>query len=215
MTPKSVTVRDLTHTHTHAATLPKPAELLPIHNMTETNTFHEDKQDKLHNGWGSLFADVNDEDDLDYDPCSEYDSNCLSDESDWNPVPIKNELPSPPIQLQRMCAMHKPLDSVSKLVYIRKILEYMKSLNMNLPIFLDALSWRDDVCISDLKLCYKRTTRTAELDDGSISETPDFGLVLSRPPPYGFRAPSAGHWAPYVRPTPAVRHRADIKHLPM
>ncbi|KAI0349259.1 hypothetical protein OH77DRAFT_1525815 [Trametes cingulata] len=126
--------------------------------MTETNNFNEDEQDELHNGWGSLFADDDDDEDFDYSPYSEYDSDRLSDESDWDPIPIEDEPPAPPIQLQRTRAMRERLGSASKLERVRRILEYMESLDMNLPIFLDALSWGDDGCTSDPKVRYERTT---------------------------------------------------------
>ncbi len=112
---------------------------------------------EIHNGWGALFED--EEDDLDYQPpsTSGYDSDRLSDESDWDPVPLEDEPEEPPIHLRNTRAMRERLGSTSKLECVVKILQYMDSLNMNLPIFLDALSWGDDACIAHPKVQYART----------------------------------------------------------
>ncbi|KAJ8481719.1 hypothetical protein ONZ51_g5810 [Trametes cubensis] len=116
-------------------------------------------EQELHNNWGSLFDDGYDEDDDEYIPFDDgYDSDRLSDASDWDPVDIIEEDHAPPIHLERTASLHQRLGTSSKLERVLKILYYMESLDMNLPLFLDALSWGDDACISDPKVQYERTT---------------------------------------------------------
>ncbi|TBU61762.1 hypothetical protein BD310DRAFT_768892, partial [Dichomitus squalens] len=40
---------------------------------------------------------------------------------------------------------------------VKSILAYMDSVDMNLPLFLDALSWGDTACITDPKVRYERS----------------------------------------------------------
>lgn len=116
--------------------------------------------DDLHTGWGSLFDDDND-DDAEYNPIASepgYESDRLSDISDWDPVDVSEPPPLlPPIQLQQTRALRERLGSVSKVDRVIQILDFMESMDMNLPIFLDALSWGDDECISDSKVRYAHT----------------------------------------------------------
>ncbi|TBU21646.1 hypothetical protein BD311DRAFT_782804 [Dichomitus squalens] len=119
----------------------------------------EEEPEELHNGWGALFD--NDDDD-DYTP-SECDSDRLSDISDWDPVEAAPEGPILPIYLHNTRVMREHLAfSVSRtrtsiLDRVKSILAYMESVDMNLPIFLDALSWGDNACISDPKVQYERS----------------------------------------------------------
>ncbi|KAI0368261.1 hypothetical protein BV20DRAFT_1054231 [Pilatotrama ljubarskyi] len=164
-----------------------------------TDFFDENEQHELHGGWGSLFVDVDDDDDLDYVPQStEYDSDRLSDESDWYPVPLEDEPPAPPIQLQGTRAMRERLGSANKLKRVRKILEFMESQDMNLPIFLNALSWGDDGCTSDPKVRYERT---------ALMVSEELPSILER----WYRVPRATHSrSHYVRPAGARRALEDF-----
>ncbi|KAI0756500.1 hypothetical protein C8Q80DRAFT_1278719 [Daedaleopsis nitida] len=114
--------------------------------------------DDLLNGWGSLF-DENDEDADTLNHNTEYDSDRLSDASDWDPVEVRDEeVPRvPPIHLAQTRALRDRLSSANKAERVVAILEHMESLDMNVPIFLDALSWGDDGCISNAKIQYART----------------------------------------------------------
>ncbi|KAI0634114.1 hypothetical protein C8Q77DRAFT_1056061 [Trametes polyzona] len=162
--------------------------------------FDDEDQTDLHNGWGSLFADASDDDDdPDYDPFSnEYDSDRLSDSSDWDPVPLEDEPPAPPIQLQHTQAMRERLGSASKVERVRRILEFMESLDMNLPIFLDALSWGDDGCTSDPKVRYERT---------ALMHSEELPRILER----WYRVPRASESrSHYVRPAGARRALEDF-----
>ncbi|KAI0630349.1 hypothetical protein C8Q77DRAFT_1219914 [Trametes polyzona] len=145
----------------------------------------------LHGGWGSLFADIEDDDDLAYDPFStEYDSDRLSDVSDWDPVPLQ-EAPAPPIQLQDTRAKQRQLGSASKLERVRNILKCMDNNGMNLPMFLDALSWGDEDCVNDPKVRYERT---------ALMVSEELPHILKR----WYRAPrTSTSRAHYVRPAGA------------
>ncbi|KAI0371405.1 hypothetical protein BV20DRAFT_942425 [Pilatotrama ljubarskyi] len=118
----------------------------------------EDHQDELHNGWGALFDDGYDDDDNDYlPPSGGYESDRLSDDSDWEPVEIEEDARQEPPHLHNTRVLRERLGSASKVERVVKILRYMESLDMNLPIFLDALSWGDDACIANPKVQYERT----------------------------------------------------------
>ncbi|TBU62392.1 hypothetical protein BD310DRAFT_1036622 [Dichomitus squalens] len=112
-------------------------------------------------GWGALFDDDED-DDADYAP-SECDSDRLSDVSEWDPVEAALEDPAPPIYLYNTQSMRGRLSlSISVpgrtvVDRVKSILAYMESVDMNLPLFLDALSWGDAACISDPKVRYERS----------------------------------------------------------
>ncbi|TBU26765.1 hypothetical protein BD311DRAFT_779457 [Dichomitus squalens] len=120
----------------------------------------EEEPEELHNGWGALFDE--DDEDEDYTP-SECGSDRLSDASDWDPVEAAPENLIPPIYLHNTRVMRERLAfSVSRtrtsvLDRVKSILAYMESVDMNLPLFLDALSWGDDACIADPKVQYERT----------------------------------------------------------
>ncbi|KAI0629150.1 hypothetical protein C8Q77DRAFT_1236530 [Trametes polyzona] len=150
-----------------------------------------DLADELHGGWGSLFADVEDDDDLDYDPFStEYDSDRLSDASEWDPVPLE-DAPAPPIQLQDTRAKRRQLGSASKLERVHNILKCMEDNGMNIPMFLDTLSWGDDECIHDPKVRYERT---------ALMVSEELPYILRR----WYRTPRAStSRAHYVRPAGA------------
>ncbi|KAI0744525.1 hypothetical protein C8Q76DRAFT_804787 [Earliella scabrosa] len=116
---------------------------------------------ELHTGWGALFDDGFD-DDVEYAPSAEaeYDSDRLSDDSDWDPVEIQEPPTHPPIQLQQTHALRARLENSQFLSMVERVcavLKYMEDLEMNLPIFLDALSWGDDDCIVNPKVQYART----------------------------------------------------------
>ncbi|TBU21317.1 hypothetical protein BD311DRAFT_597090, partial [Dichomitus squalens] len=99
----------------------------------------EEEPEELHNGWGALFDE--DDEDEDYTP-SECGSDRLSDASDWDPVEAAPENLIPPIYLHNTRVMRERLAfSVSRtrtsvLDRVKYILAYMESVDMNLPLFL-------------------------------------------------------------------------------
>ncbi|TBU64442.1 hypothetical protein BD310DRAFT_783489, partial [Dichomitus squalens] len=90
----------------------------------------EAEPDELHNGWGALFKD--DEQDEDYAP-SECSSDRLSDASDWDPVEAAPETPIPPIYRHNTRVMRERLAfSVSRtrtsvVDRVKSILAFMDS----------------------------------------------------------------------------------------
>ncbi|KAI0054416.1 hypothetical protein BV25DRAFT_1922704 [Artomyces pyxidatus] len=95
----------------------------------------------------------------------EYDSDQLSD-SDSPHLLVRAGPPPPPfqpptrprdpIQIQRTNLLRGVLNGplVDK---VRRTLQFMDTQGINLPIFLDALSWGDQACIQDSKIMYERS----------------------------------------------------------
>jgi hypothetical protein len=63
----------------------------------------------------------------------------------------------PAIELQNTQVLRDQLQGKSLVGPIRHILTVMDGLGINLPIFLDALSWGDPECIQDAKIWYSRS----------------------------------------------------------
>lgn len=88
-----------------------------------------------------------------------YDSDRLSDISDWDEDPAAPSAPQDPIQLKntrRLWAKLRggPTDYRAK---VRKVLYMMDVEGINLPMFLHLVCWGDDGCIKDEKIRYERT----------------------------------------------------------
>ncbi|KAK7043415.1 hypothetical protein R3P38DRAFT_3440329 [Favolaschia claudopus] len=98
-------------------------------------------------------SNFSDSDDSDFDPSKDLVSSDGSDsESDSEATTV-----SPPaIQMQQTAALRNNLteDLASK---VTKVLALMDGLGINLPIFLDALSWGDLECTSNAKIRYARS----------------------------------------------------------
>ncbi|EGO01119.1 hypothetical protein SERLA73DRAFT_72090 [Serpula lacrymans var. lacrymans S7.3] len=102
------------------------------------------------------FSDVNE--DTDYNPF-------IADglfEPDYDPLADSNssEFPSytsSPIQLANTHRLKENLTG-SPAAKVRAILDYMNSVGLDLPLFLDLLSWDDHESIIDTKIWYARTS---------------------------------------------------------
>ena len=89
----------------------------------------------------------------------EYDSDRLSDTSDWDEDPPAPDVPQPPLQIQETRNLWVRLRQTNA-NYREKVLKILYTMNiegMNLPIFLQLLCWGDDACINDAKIRYERT----------------------------------------------------------
>ena len=63
----------------------------------------------------------------------------------------------PAIELHNTQILRDNLKGKSLVVPIRHVLVVMDGMGINLPIFLDALSWGDPECIQDAKIRYARS----------------------------------------------------------
>ena len=108
-------------------------------------------------------ADESDDDDL-FGPFSsghiprglvhEVDSDLELDDEDSQPP--DEEPPPPPIQLAHTRQLREGLGT-NAAAKIASVLHYMNSLGLNLPLFLDLLSWGDQDCITHSKIRYERS----------------------------------------------------------
>ena len=114
--------------------------------------------DAAQEGWDDLF--LNDDDDFYTDPTSDSGS-------DYEDIPYTSRMAEsdsedeeevkPAIQLQNTQGLREKLQGNLKDT-VKKGLFVFDSLGINLPIFLDALSWGDSECITDAKIRYERST---------------------------------------------------------
>ncbi|KAG5645939.1 hypothetical protein DXG03_004729 [Asterophora parasitica] len=112
-------------------------------------------------------ADINWEHDLfqdrDYDgnepDSSDEDSEDGKIPAPPNPLPeiVDEEPTSPAIQIEHTAQLRKNLEGQDLSAKVAYVLCVMDSVGINLPIFLDALSWGDKGCILDGKIRYERT----------------------------------------------------------
>ena len=118
----------------------------------------------------SMDVDHSDNEDLDFSPFSPmqfapdlvHDLNSDSDAEDTSTKP-------PPIQIANTSQLRKQLtpDVVTK---IEAVLTYMNTLGLNLPIFLDLLSWGTPACITNSKINYERMALMVSQELPSILE---------------------------------------------
>lgn len=99
-----------------------------------------------------------DGEDSDYDPAS--DEKVFSD-TDMDPDP------EPPLSHRNTAQLRRNLDPHELPHKIEAVLSTMDTLGINLPIFLDALSWGDPACTKHPKIRYARTAlmTSVELPD--------------------------------------------------
>ena len=91
-----------------------------------------------------------DESDSDYDDVQT--AAMTYSDSDEDEIEVR-----PAIELQNTQVLRDQLEGKSLVGPIRHILTTMDGLGINLPIFLDALSWGDPECIQDAKIRYSRS----------------------------------------------------------
>ncbi|GLB46007.1 hypothetical protein LshimejAT787_5400040 [Lyophyllum shimeji] len=118
--------------------------------------------------WEELFQENNADDlfqDRDYDGIepessdddSEYGDHLMPEPSDSD---SEDEEPTrPAIQMARTASLRERLDPQDPQELSRKVeyvLRVMDSIGINLPIFLDALSWGDEACTQNAKIRYER-----------------------------------------------------------
>lgn len=94
------------------------------------------------NGLGETLRNENDEAD-----------NCTGDLSDDD----EELLPPEPIQLRNTEILKRQLVGQNILAKVTAVLHCMDRQGLNLPLFLDALSWGDVACHADAKVQYART----------------------------------------------------------
>ena len=82
-----------------------------------------------------------------------------TDEVEDNPLNLSDdeEEPGDPIARENTRLLKSRLSGPHLTDKVKKILTFMNSQGLNLPIFLDALSWGDAGCHSDPKVQYERT----------------------------------------------------------
>ncbi|KIK03027.1 hypothetical protein K443DRAFT_504218, partial [Laccaria amethystina LaAM-08-1] len=106
------------------------------------NTFHEENElfydDECHSERGSS------DDEAD---------NAAEDLSD-----DEEQQTQPPVALLNTRFLKQELEGENVAEIIREVLDFMSSKHINLPLFLDALSWGDPGCHSDAKIQYARTS---------------------------------------------------------
>ncbi|CAK5270382.1 unnamed protein product [Mycena citricolor] len=111
---------------------------------TLTQETHEDEEmDAGEEGEGSE-GDFSDSDDSDYDPLTP--ESVEEDEDD-------PEQPGPAIQVERTACLRAKL-SGAMVTKVWRVLEAIKGQGIDLPIFLDALSWGDAACNEDATIRY-------------------------------------------------------------
>lgn len=109
-------------------------------------------------GTSAVWSD--DEEGQDYNPLDDgYDSDRLSDTSDWEAPPKVEDEKAHPVQLgqTRMRWEELRAKNADLRLLVVKVLCTMDVLGLNLPIFLSLLCWGNDACISDPKIRYERT----------------------------------------------------------
>ena len=90
----------------------------------------------------------------------------LDDDSDENPR-ASDEEPLPPIQFAHTRQLREGLGT-NAAAKVASVLHYMNSLGLNLPLFLDLLSWGDQGCIAHPKIRYERSALMASEELPSI-----------------------------------------------
>jgi len=88
-------------------------------------------------------------------------------DSDEDMAPPSEEEPLPPIQLAHTRQLQDGL-STNAATNVASVLHYMNSLGLNLPLFLDLLSWGDQDCIAHPKIRYERSALMASEELPSI-----------------------------------------------
>ena len=121
--------------------------------MTSTLVPNLDDED-----WSNLFS-ARDEDDGDYDPANDSPAS----EPDLEPMDIEepeceDEVDeAPAIQVGRTQALRENLAGQDLAPKVKHVLQAMKEVGMDIPIFLDALSWGTDQCTQDGEIRYHRS----------------------------------------------------------
>jgi hypothetical protein len=107
----------------------------------------------MDSNWNETFLDAE---------ASDYDNSDDSDDPGYDPSQSDDQsddsenVALPPIQLRNTQRLREQMDG-SLVERVVKVLDFMAGLGINLPIFLDALSWGDAACIFDAKVRYART----------------------------------------------------------
>ena len=114
-----------------------------------------------------FFFDNDSDDDADNEHMDDEPDDCANDLSE-----DEEEL-GEPISLQHTISMKQRLINEDIAVKVKDTLSFMKQQGINLPIFLDALSWGDHGCHSDPEVQYARTSLTVsdELESCGIGTT--------------------------------------------
>lgn len=108
--------------------------------------------------WGNLF--------LCRDVDGNEDANSEASDTDYEDEPFgitylpdseDEDTSGPAIQLHNTDALRANLQGKNLVDLIRSVLIFMDGLGINLPIFLDGLSWGDADCIQDAKIRYERS----------------------------------------------------------
>jgi len=102
-------------------------------------------------------ADVDLDDDIDvFASTSVPLCDAIQSDDDFDP-PSDDECPRRPIQHANTRRLREMLTANTAATKVRAVLERMEAVGLDLPIFLDLLSWGDDSCIQDAKIRYQRT----------------------------------------------------------
>lgn len=124
-----------------------------------------------------------------------YDSDRLSDTSDWDSVPVSETRPNPPIQLEITRRLWKNLrdNNANLLQKVHKVLYTMDAEGINMPILLSLFCWGTPATISDEKIRFERTALMVS------DELPRILEAMRKPP-----RSSESH-SHYVRPAGATK----------
>jgi len=76
----------------------------------------------------------------------------------FNPDSVHSEPTNPPIQMARTRSLRERLTPETAHQKVLNVLNYMDTIGLDLPIFLDLLSWGDQACIENRKINYERTS---------------------------------------------------------
>jgi hypothetical protein len=109
--------------------------------------------------WNNLFS-ARDEDDRDYNPEDDTsDSDSDIDQMDVEELECEVEVEElPAIQVGRTQGLRDKLKDKDLAPKVRTVLEAMTSVGMDVPIFLDALSWGNEECTQDALIKYHRSS---------------------------------------------------------
>jgi hypothetical protein len=94
-----------------------------------------------------------------FDPPNPFCDDISEDSDDTMDSELSDdEEPSDPIHRTNTRALRGKLTAAAALPAVKNTLNYMRSQGLNLPLFLHALSWGNESCISDEQVQYARTS---------------------------------------------------------
>ncbi|KAG5634601.1 hypothetical protein H0H81_001411 [Sphagnurus paluster] len=105
--------------------------------------------------WDDLFDDREEYERSVTDPDTNSDDEYKATEATPIYSDSEDEDPGPPIQKTRTAEKRRDLDDEGLFQKVKLVLQFMDAIGINMPIFLDGLSWGNELCIQDSKISYK------------------------------------------------------------